>query len=302
LEISKRALKSISLKLAIPDLEESFKNKQISDKLLDNVIYWINNNFNNEFYCKEEAGIISLEIMLISVRKVSSETIERIRNQGVINLLTNLSTFQPFKEISEEIIQLIVNKINNKESINLTDVFTSNITYTLSHSESLSHTNQNSRIIIIHDIQEKKLTGGIKIIPPIYLGNIGQYIAGSKAAVGIVLDNICYICCHLPIDTSIKKEDNNYMGNSLRIRALRDILNKIISYDNVIISGDMNFRIYKENNIDNDQLKLLIDKSKIPNDKYKFLDKYNEFGNLDIKSCKINSESSCNILENKEIL
>ena len=114
MEISKRALKSISLKLAIPDLEESFKNKQISDKLLDNVIYWINNNFNNEFYCKEEAGIISLEIMLISVRKVSSETIERIRNQGVINLLTNLSTFQPFKEISEEIIQLIVIKENNK--------------------------------------------------------------------------------------------------------------------------------------------------------------------------------------------
>lgn len=172
--------------------------------------------------------------------------------------------------------------------------------YTFTHSESSSWTNQNSRIYIIYStnkIQEKiekieKIEKQPEILKTEYLGNFGQIMAGSKAAVGISFNNICYICCHLPIDVTKKKEDENYMGNDLRKDALINIIKKFNNNEceNVIILGDLNFRIYK-NNKDNkeediDQLKKFLLEEK---EKKSLLSNYKEFGELKIKSCKINT-------------
>jgi CRISPR/Cas system endoribonuclease Cas6 (RAMP superfamily) len=55
----------------------------------------------------------------------------------------------------------------------------------------------------------------------------------------------------------------------------------------VIICGDFNFRIYST---EDDQLEQF---AELLLDKPKFLIEYNEFGKLKVKSCKINSNSSC---------
>jgi hypothetical protein len=185
----------------------------------------------------------------------------------------------------------------NKEDV----VDNPNKQYTFTHSESSSWTNQNSRIYIIYStnkIQEKIEKTDEKqpeILKTKYLGNFGQIIAGSKAAVGISFNNICYICCHLPIDVTKKKEDDeNYMGNDLRKDALINIIKKFNNNDceNVILLGDLNFRIYKKNNEDIDQLKNFLLEEK---EKKSLLSNYKEFGDLKIKSCKINSVSYCKI-------
>lgn len=159
--------------------------------------------------------------------------------------------------------------------------------YRTIQSSSSSWTNQDTRIIILY------LEDNIKIneFDNIYFGNIGQYIAGSKAAVGYEFDGICFVGCHLPIDTSKKEQNTNYMGNNLRITALKKIVEKLQNYPNVIISGDMNFRIYKENNIEKEQLEELLKSTE-----GKFLNDYKEFGKLEIKSCKINSNVSCSLV------
>jgi len=103
--------------MAIPDLDECFNNDIVSSKLLENIIIWIFKNYEKEFFCKEDVGMISLDILLKSLKKVTRDRLISVRENGVVNLLTNLSTYHPFKEIAEEIIQFIVLQENNFEEV-----------------------------------------------------------------------------------------------------------------------------------------------------------------------------------------
>lgn len=189
----------------------------------------------------------------------------------------------------ENIIKSIVSNINN--SNHFLNKYFDNPTgkFVYSHSASASWTNQNSRIIILYN--NSTLETLPEELPQIYLGNFGQYVAGSKAVVGYKIDNIIFCSCHLPIDTSKKEQNSNYMGNDLRIKALKTIIEKLNNYPNVIISGDMNFRIYENNNVKKEQLDELFKSES------NFLHNYKEFGKLKIKSCKINSVKSCKLVQ-----
>jgi len=224
-------------------------------------------------------------------------SIEETLKKIIIKITTNKNDYAVlcFQESSSNnnlniIIKTIIEHINNKTD-DIHNKFIQDKVYTFTHSGSSSYTNQNSKIYIIHNVNDKP-----EILKTEYLGNLGQKLAGSKAAVGISFNNICYICCHLPIDTKKKKEDDeNYMGNDLRKDALINITKKINDNPvckNVIILGDLNFRIYKNNDQDIDQLNKFLSEEK---EKKTLLSDYNEFGVLKIKSCKVNSISSCKI-------
>lgn len=243
--------------------------------------------FNIDKYDKDDENInyieSALEKIIIKIYNKLNELNKKI-DYVVFNYQESATTTN-----LENITKQIVKKINggNNNNDNLSNCFVST-NYTYAHSVSSSWTNQNSRIIILY--QDNNNTKP-KELDKIYLGNTGQYIAGSKAAVGYEIDGICFVGCHLPIDTSKKEQNTNYMGNNLRITALKTIVEKLQNCPNVIISGDMNFRIYKENNIEKEQLAELIKSTE-----GKFLSDYKEFGKLEIKSCKINSNVSCSLV------
>lgn len=222
----------------------------------------------------------ALEKIIIKISNKLNKKIDYV----VFNYQESATTTN-LENITKQIVQKINGGNNNNDNLSMCFVSTN---YTYTHSVSSSWTNQNSRIIILYqdnnNIKSKELD-------KIYLGNTGQYIAGSKAAVGYEIDGICFVGCHLPIDTSKKEQNINYMGNNLRITALKTIVEKLQNCQNVIISGDMNFRIYKENNIEKEQLNELVISTE-----GQFLSDYKEFGKLKIKSCKINSNVSCSLV------
>lgn len=105
--------------------------------------------------------------------------------------------------------------------------------------------------------------------------DIKKNILGTKAWVAITIDDLTFISCHLPIDTSIK-DCNNYLGNNLRINALKKINTKLNNKNNIILAGDLNFRFIDDNT---DQL----------NEVVKQDTNFKEFGKLQIKTCKLKS-------------
>lgn len=194
----------------------------------------------------------------------------------------------------EEIIKSIIDDINlkNQQTSSISNLFKNpQKDFTYVHSASESWTNQNSRIFVLYS--GSNLSPKPSELSKIYLGSWGQYLAGSKAAVGFNVDGICFVCCHLPIDTNKKVQDVDYMGNNLRIDALKIITEKLKECPNVIISGDMNFRVYKDNNGTGNEIEQL---TKLVESNPPYLTGYKEFGGLSIKSCKINSNESCKLV------
>ncbi len=108
--------------------------------------------------------------------------------------------------------------------------------------------------------------------------DVKKHILGTKSYVSITINDITFISCHLPIDTKIKTEEN-YLGNNLRVNALKKILDDMLNNQNIIIAGDLNFRISNTNS-DSDQLNLLLKSDNSINLK--------EFGLLTVKTCKVN--------------
>jgi hypothetical protein len=100
-------------------------------------------------------------------------------------------------------------------------------------------------------------------------------ILGTKAYVAIIIGDLTFVSCHLPIDTSIKDE-SNYLGNNLRINALKKISDDLRDHKNIIVAGDLNFRFVNELK-ETDQLNELLLNFKT----------FKEFGKLDIKTCKL---------------
>lgn len=226
---------------------------------------------------KEENAIFLKNTFEKIIMKASQNKLDYV----VVCLQESAST-----NIIKNIFNTIVSDLNNNSQPELLNKFKQNINWTLSYSTSSSFTNQNSKIVIIHNNLNKPIE-----LTKLYYGSIGQLIAGSKSAIGFNFNDICFICCHLPIDTSKKTQEPNYMGNNLRIEALEKITNSLKKYPNCIISGDLNFRIYKNPNGDKvEQLDQLIKQKPI------WISQYKEFGNLDVESCKLNSESSCKLV------
>jgi hypothetical protein len=232
-------------------------------------------------------------VITFNIDKLDKDSInnELIKNslENIILKISNRSNLDYYDQIilcfqesaSTSNLKMIINSIVDK--INLSNL--TNLQYTMVYSKSKSLTHQNTKIFIIY----KNNIKSIEKIYPIYFGNTLQYLAKSKSAIGIVIDNLCYICCHLPINTNEKNYNSDYLGNKLRIKALKKIIENISKYQNVIICGDFNFRIY---NTQNDKLEQFND---LLLNKPKFLIEYHEFGKLKVKSCKINSNTSCHI-------
>jgi len=96
-------------------------------------------------------------------------------------------------------------------------------------------------------------------------------IIGTKSYVLISLNNLTIISTHLPVTTKLKD-----YGLNERVIALKKIVKDVKNYDNVIISGDLNFRI-----VDGvEQLEYLM---KTDND----FKNYNEEKLFNIKTCKM---------------
>ena len=108
---------------------------------------------------------------------------------------------------------------------------------------------------------------------PVFI-DIKKQILGTKSYVSITINDITFVSCHLPIDTKIKTSDN-YLGNNLRVNALKKIQNDMLSYENIILAGDLNFRISN----DKDQLTILLQEDKSIS--------LQEFGTLSVKTCKV---------------
>lgn len=111
---------------------------------------------------------------------------------------------------------------------------------------------------------------------PVFI-DVKKHVLGTKSYVSITINDLTFISCHLPIDTKIKTEEN-YLGNNLRVNALRKIQDDMLSNQNIIIAGDLNFRI-SNSNTNSDQLNLLLELDKSINLK--------EFGVLTTKTCKV---------------
>jgi hypothetical protein len=242
-----------------------------------------------EFEHNNKLGlVITFNIDKLDKDSVSNELIKNSL-ENIILKISNRNDLYYYDQIilcfqesaSTDNLKIIVNSIvENMNSSKPTEIM-----YNMLDSESKSYTNQNTRIFAIY----KSNIQPIEKIYPIYFGSILQRSAGSKSAVGLVIGDVCYICCHLPIDTNVKSLNSNYLGNELRIDALKNIIKKFSKYPNIIICGDFNFRIYDRTNENLEQFNnLLLDKPE-------FLNNYNEFGKLKVKSCKINSDSSCAI-------
>lgn len=135
-------------------------------------------------------------------------------------------------------------------------------------------------------IYTKTKPQNVKILPTLSIGNWKQKLVNSKAAVGIVIDSLCIVSTHLPIDTTKKDPTKDYMGNQLRIEALTSISKWTQDYEHIIIAGDLNFRCL-DKECKTDQLSTFI-QTKI----------YKEFGKLDNKTCKMNSIKVCETIKN----
>jgi hypothetical protein len=147
--------------------------------------------------------------------------------------------------------------------------------YNLYKTSSSSMFNMNVRLYVYTKIKPQQ----VKLLSTLSLGNWKQRLVNSKAAVGIVIDGLCIVGTHFPIDTSKKDPNDDYMGNSLRIDALHAINKWTQNYQNIIIAGDLNFRCLDKNCM-NEQLARLIKQ-------------YKEFGKLDNKTCKMKSSEVC---------
>lgn len=156
--------------------------------------------------------------------------------------------------------------------------------YKVSINSSNSLTQQNVRLVVFHknkgtplkDVSNYK----IQLIEGIdnAVENLGEglkKIKGTKSYVMIKINDITFISCHLPINVDINDPDN-YLGNNLRIDALKKIITDFSNDKNVIIAGDLNFRI-KPKPDNNDQLDELLPSIK----------DYNEFGKLSKHTCKV---------------
>jgi len=237
--------------------------------------------------------MITFNIDILDKKQENSEFLKKTFEQIMIEVPTVILDYvviclqeSASTDIIPNIFSSIITDINNNALPELNNKFKTGIEWTYSHSTSSSRTDQNSRMVIIHN----------KLIIPtelktLYYGSMLQYLAGSKSAVGFNFDDICFVGCHLPIDTTKKKQDSEYMGNNLRISALEKIVKTLEPYKNCIIGGDLNFRIYEQNGIKVEQLNKLMQQ-----DKPAYLSLYKEFGELKTESCKINSVSSCKLV------
>jgi hypothetical protein len=162
--------------------------------------------------------------------------------------------------------------------------------YKVSINSSESYTQQNVRLVVFNkmigtplkDVSNYKvqLKGDIKWAVT-YFGTPEKKAKRTKAAVLINFrfNDITFISCHLPIDVNIYTPDN-YYGNNLRIDALNEIIQNNNNSNNVIIAGDLNFRIKPEDG--KDQL----------NELFKGLEEYKEYKEFGIlpegkQTCKI---------------
>jgi exonuclease III len=161
--------------------------------------------------------------------------------------------------------------------------------YKVSINSSKSHTQQNVRLVVFNKMigtllenvsnYKVQLNSDILSSSVAYLGTLAKKFLGTKAAVLIKFKDIAFISCHLPIDVDIEKPDN-YLGNNLRIDALNEIIEANNNSNNVIIAGDLNFRIKPTDGID--QL----------NELFKGLEEYKEYKEFGIlpegkQTCKI---------------
>jgi hypothetical protein len=96
-------------------------------------------------------------------------------------------------------------------------------------------------------------------------------IIGTKSYVLISINDLTIVSTHLPINTKMKD-----YGLNKRVLALKKIIKDVKKFDNVIISGDLNFRIV-------DGVEQLIYLMKTDND---FKD-YKEEKLFNIKTCKM---------------
>jgi hypothetical protein len=65
-----------------------------------------------------------------------------------------------------------------------------------------------------------------------------KLIFNNKSLVSIKIDGLTILSCHLPIDTKLKD-----LGNQRRIKAIRKIKLMFKDESNLLIAGDLNFRI-----------------------------------------------------------
>jgi hypothetical protein len=68
--------------------------------------------------------------------------------------------------------------------------------------------------------------------------NIFKYLLRNKTCIGINIDGLTIISCHFPLNT--KEKD---LGNDLRINAFKKIKEEFKDSKNILLAGDLNFRI-----------------------------------------------------------
>ena len=158
---------------------------------------------------------------------------------------------------NDKFAEIIVNSIN-----------TLNKGYKVSIASSSSRlSNYNVRLIVFDKVYGEVLDNirnynnvllteeNIKVIylEPRFIKSLGR----TKSAVGLTINDITFISCHLPIDTK-DKSVYNYLGNNLRLKALEKISDNFSNKPNIIIAGDLNFRKISQNNLDsyNDYVRL----------------------------------------------
>jgi hypothetical protein len=68
--------------------------------------------------------------------------------------------------------------------------------------------------------------------------NFFKSLLNNKTCVALTIDGLTIISCHFPLDTT--KPD---FGNDMRISAMRNIKEKFKDSKNILLAGDLNFRI-----------------------------------------------------------
>ncbi len=63
-------------------------------------------------------------------------------------------------------------------------------------------------------------------------------LLNNKTCIAITIDDLTIISCHFPLDTTEKD-----MGNELRIKAMKQIKEQFKDSKNILLAGDLNFRI-----------------------------------------------------------
>ena len=134
-----------------------------------------------------------------------------------------------------------------------------NIKYKISSESSESLLNNfNVRLIVFHlteGLSVKSNTMDIKILHPNISSSstilnieprLFKSIANNKTCVGFTIDGLTILSCHFPLNTSEKD-----FGNDLRIQAMKQIKQHFSTSNDILLAGDLNFRMVDNN----DQLK-----------------------------------------------